>query len=289
MIEIQCTSCHTRYRIDERVLPDDTPTFKCSRCGHVFNADPVPAKVRKPAAPPPEADSESQPARTIRAARPRPSALKSQVESDIVKREPVPEPQPAMPEPEVGVPRSNAQLRAPEDRMHAAPVKRPTEEPEVRPAKDRAADVDDPLNRTFGDREPPKADTGENLKFDFSDERNEIADAPPERELERDEPSDGGWEVGEVPAEFEARPIRQAPTMMDERGAAAPPDKDAGAPDGCPAPRRCAAIRSAAALRVLPRSRGSNSATSPTTVPKRRRPAQPTRRECFSRCSSSSR
>ena len=44
MIEIQCTSCHTRYRIDERVLPDDTPTFKCSRCGHVFNADPVPAK-----------------------------------------------------------------------------------------------------------------------------------------------------------------------------------------------------------------------------------------------------
>ncbi len=50
MIEIQCTSCHTRYRIDERVLPDDTPTFKCSRCGHVFNADPVPAKVRKPAA-----------------------------------------------------------------------------------------------------------------------------------------------------------------------------------------------------------------------------------------------
>ena len=217
MIEIQCTSCHTRYRIDERVLPDDTPTFKCSRCGHVFNADPVPAKVRKPAAAPPEVDSESQPARTIRASRPRPSALKSQVESDIVKREPVPEPQPAMPEPEIGVPRSNAQLRAPEDRMHAAPVKRPTEEPEVRPAKDRSeADLDDPLNRTFGDREPPKADTGENLKFDFSDERNEIADAPPERELERDEPNDGGWEVGEVPAEFEARPIRQAPTMMDE-------------------------------------------------------------------------
>ncbi|MBF6567425.1 MAG: zinc-ribbon domain-containing protein [Candidatus Binataceae bacterium] len=40
MIEIQCTSCHTRYRIDERVLPEDTPTFKCSRCGHVFAAEP---------------------------------------------------------------------------------------------------------------------------------------------------------------------------------------------------------------------------------------------------------
>jgi predicted Zn finger-like uncharacterized protein len=40
MIEIQCTSCHTRYRIDERILPDDTPTFKCSRCNHVFSAEP---------------------------------------------------------------------------------------------------------------------------------------------------------------------------------------------------------------------------------------------------------
>src|SRR5882757_6479149 len=84
MIEIQCTSCHTRYRIDERVLPDDTPTFKCSRCGHVFNADPVPAKVRKPDAQAPE--SESQAPRTIRPARPRASALQSPVESDVVKR-----------------------------------------------------------------------------------------------------------------------------------------------------------------------------------------------------------
>ena len=83
MIEIQCTSCNTRYRIDERVLPDDTPTFKCSRCGHVFNADPVPARVRKPA--PPAAENEPEPPRTIRPARPRPSPLKSQVESDVVE------------------------------------------------------------------------------------------------------------------------------------------------------------------------------------------------------------
>ena len=26
MIEVQCTSCHTRYRIDEQVLPEGTPT-----------------------------------------------------------------------------------------------------------------------------------------------------------------------------------------------------------------------------------------------------------------------
>jgi predicted Zn finger-like uncharacterized protein len=40
MIEIQCTSCHTRYRIDEKVLPEGLPTFKCSRCGHVFTHEP---------------------------------------------------------------------------------------------------------------------------------------------------------------------------------------------------------------------------------------------------------
>src|SRR5260370_31936752 len=72
MIEIQCTSCHTRYRIDERVLPDDTPTFKCSRCGHVFNADPIPAKQRTPA--PTANENDSQPAQTIRPPQARASA-----------------------------------------------------------------------------------------------------------------------------------------------------------------------------------------------------------------------
>jgi predicted Zn finger-like uncharacterized protein len=38
MVEIQCPSCNTRYRIDERILPKDRPTFKCSRCGHVFSS-----------------------------------------------------------------------------------------------------------------------------------------------------------------------------------------------------------------------------------------------------------
>ena len=117
MIEIQCTSCHTRYRIDERVLPDDTPTFKCSRCGHVFNADAVPTRARKAA--PQAAESESQPARTIRPARPRAGALKSPVESDVVKREHSAEPRPTNPpEPEVRVQRSDSEQREPlEHRM----------------------------------------------------------------------------------------------------------------------------------------------------------------------------
>jgi predicted Zn finger-like uncharacterized protein len=38
MVEVQCPSCNTRYRIDERILPKQRPTFKCSRCGHVFSS-----------------------------------------------------------------------------------------------------------------------------------------------------------------------------------------------------------------------------------------------------------
>ncbi len=37
MLEIQCPSCNTRYRIDESIVPKDRPVFKCSRCGHVFS------------------------------------------------------------------------------------------------------------------------------------------------------------------------------------------------------------------------------------------------------------
>ncbi len=60
-IEVQCSSCHTRYRIDEQVLPEGTPTFKCSRCGHVFTIDPRgagrPANSAESAAPAPPATS----------------------------------------------------------------------------------------------------------------------------------------------------------------------------------------------------------------------------------------
>src|SRR5216684_4475720 len=54
MIEIQCPSCQTRYRVDERILPEDNPTFKCSRCGHVFASEPRPGLRRAPAQPVPK-------------------------------------------------------------------------------------------------------------------------------------------------------------------------------------------------------------------------------------------
>src|SRR5579862_8840960 len=236
MIEIQCTSCHTRYRIDERVLPDDTPTFKCSRCGHVFNADPVPARVRKPA--PQAPANESDPPRTIRPARPRPSALKSPVESDVVKREPGGEPRPANPpEPERSVPASEP---ARGESVESGSSKPPPDKPEDRAEETlREPDSDDPLNRPFGDREQ-KADTGENLRFDFSNERDEIGEAPPERELERPEPDDGGWQVGDTPSEFESAPARRAPSMMDEPEPAPRPTataRRAATPLRAPAPR----------------------------------------------------
>jgi predicted Zn finger-like uncharacterized protein len=226
MIEIQCTSCHTRYRIDERVLPDDTPTFKCSRCGHVFNADPVPARVRKMApqepASPQEPESESQAPRTIRPARPRASALKSPVESGVVKREPgseAREPVAPKPEPRVQRPEPRAQRFEPEqqrERSVPPPPTAPAAQPEDRKEKPRnEPEADDPLNRTFGGRDQ-KSDTGENLKFDFSDERGEIGDAPPEHELERPEQHDEDWQVGDAPADFEHAPRRQAPSMMAE-------------------------------------------------------------------------
>lgn len=65
MIEVQCPSCQTRYRIDESVLPQDSPTFKCSRCGHVFSGDPrlsrrAPLAKPKPAAQPPKSAPPAQ-------------------------------------------------------------------------------------------------------------------------------------------------------------------------------------------------------------------------------------
>ena len=118
--------------------------------------------------------------------------------------------------------------------------------PKIDPRKSaRELESDDPLNRPFGDREQ-KADTGENLKFDFSDERDEIGDAPPEHELERPEPDDGGWQVGDAPDEFESAPIRQTPTMMAEPEPARAAGARSGASHGCASACGGASIRTAA-------------------------------------------
>ncbi|MGH7779961.1 MAG: zinc-ribbon domain-containing protein [Candidatus Binataceae bacterium] len=164
MIEIQCTSCHTRYRIDERVLPDETPTFKCSRCGHVFNADPGAAHSKKASV------------RDISSAPPRPQRFDSP---------------PVAPEP-------------PEIEPEAPAAPEPIEPPRAaEPAQPQAAEpsTDDLMSRPFS-REPDEQDEGGNLTFDFSDEGKpgdleDIPDAPMHAK-------DGAeWQVGEVPEESE--------------------------------------------------------------------------------------
>ncbi len=138
MIEIQCTSCHTRYRIDERVLPDETPTFKCSRCGHVFNADPVGAKVRKPAAPINETNAE-EPIAQVR-------APESQVQSTGSAESRAEEPSV----------QKAALSSVEESNLNAAPLPKVSNE-EI----SKEHPLDRSFGRSFGDREQ-KPDTGEN-------------------------------------------------------------------------------------------------------------------------------
>ncbi len=244
MIEIQCTSCHTRYRIDERVLPDDTPTFKCSRCGHVFNADPLPAKTR-----PAVTETESQPAQTIRPARLRASVPRPSVEPSGVKREAIAPARAAQPEPE-------AAPENPVDARHFESGKQEIERTEPIASEnihERELESDHPLNRTFGDREQ-RAGTGENFKFDFSDESREITDTEHEDEIAAPEGDDDRWEVGDA-AEFDTEPDRRAPIMH------APTTVAAAEPSARPAP--ASPHRVAAALKAgRPRAQAPQPATS---------------------------
>lgn len=208
MIEIQCTSCHTRYRIDERVLPDDTPTFKCSRCGHVFNADPLPAKTRTPAAQ--AAETDSQPAQMLRPARSRVSAPRPPVERSNAMREASAPARVAERELEPPPEREEDAQQVESGKHIDHPIPEPGASESI---QERELESDHPLDRTFADREQ-KAGSGENFRFDFSDESREIRDAEPRQEiaapLERD---DDRWEVGDAAPEFDAAPDRHAPTM----------------------------------------------------------------------------
>jgi predicted Zn finger-like uncharacterized protein len=240
MIEIQCTSCHTRYRIDERVLPDDTPTFKCSRCGHVFNADPVPAKHRvpSPAAAEQATEKDSQPAQTLRPPRPRASAPATPAPQRSVMREAVAPARSAEPEFEPPIEHEHHAQQFESVNQH---IDRQIPQPATSESNGgHELESDHPLNRTFGDREQ-KADTGENFRFDFSDERREIGEAARDHQQEHHitapERGDDQWQVGDAPAEFEAAPARHAPTMTD---AHEPP----------PRPSPASAIRVAAALKA---------------------------------------
>ncbi len=162
MIEIQCTSCHTRYRIDERVLPDETPTFKCSRCGHVFNAEPL-------------APLEKKPQRAAVRAMPRSAARNEEPAPAPVRDEPAEQTHAAA---------------APEPEPHAA---EPAREQESAPA---GSPTEEFLNRSFQQsREDDPG--GENLSFDFSDDTDDPGAGDPSSVDIRTEPPGPEWQVGE--------------------------------------------------------------------------------------------
>ncbi|HEX4211607.1 MAG TPA: DUF3426 domain-containing protein [Candidatus Binataceae bacterium] len=220
-IEVQCTSCHTRYRIDEQVLPEGTPTFKCSRCGHVFTLEPRGAKRVEVNAEAPGA-SERTPPESFEAElrSSRPGSVKrfsadtgAEIEpatSELAIKRPEPPRASQPPIRTAGPPRAvtpppaaSATPRvtpaAPTTPVGTAPKAAVRPSPQA-PSREPA---DDPLSRPFN--RPLRADensdfdSGENLAFDFQHEAGE-----PDG-FEHDEHGDahdefaeetGQWQVG---------------------------------------------------------------------------------------------
>ncbi|MGH7907640.1 MAG: DUF3426 domain-containing protein [Candidatus Binataceae bacterium] len=230
MIEIQCGSCHTRYRIDERVLPEDTPTFKCSRCGHVFTAEP---RRESPKAKSPDPGEPTHPAaKAEQITRPAPAAAIPRP-SDSEMPDPrtlryasiasggeiSPEVPPPPRKPETAPPKS-----APEQ-----PVRRTGTEPLPESNSEQSAELN-PLARSFADLPDEAGKSGENLSFDFRDE--DPSEDESEKLMKRRD-ADDDWKVGDETPDFEREPdaariakSRQGPRVipgMGPRGATARP------------------------------------------------------------------
>ena len=186
MVEIQCSSCHTRYRIDERVLPEDTPTFKCSRCGHVFSVEPRRPKAGEASraaesARRPATSAEHQPAAEPRVKTPAPKSAGPKVRGSLKI---VPPPQ---------APR---EIQPPEPGA-TAPAIDPYPESESEARAEIAPEEINPLERPFSHRiEEPDPDEN----FDFSAEIEE--DEIDEDETREEVGDEDAWEVGESGLHF---------------------------------------------------------------------------------------
>ncbi len=202
MIEIQCTSCQTRYRIDERILPEDTPTFKCSRCGHVFSAEPRPKPPRRSAAaaeapPPPAAAGAEAPAAVPAAEKP---------PSPPQQEEPPP---PAAPDAAMAPPAAQATASKPRQvgaagrraqPLSAAPAAEPQAPPEEPPPIRHG--TDELLQRRFRDIPADEAEKpGETLAFDFNDEQRTLeptSHRQAQSKAAKDAYAEDKWEVGDT-------------------------------------------------------------------------------------------
>jgi predicted Zn finger-like uncharacterized protein len=226
MIEIQCTSCHTRYRIDERVLPEDTPTFKCSRCGHVFSAEPRGA--RRPTAPKEsseaqEKDSEPAPRQPSRRASALKSAATLNARPSTTAADSVAPPAPPAPA-QTAAPHAPAALSEPQNRAPVPPASEPPAEesaaPEAPLPEPPAAD----LARSFAAPSSEEPPPGENLSFDFDD--TPTLEDDPEASVDRRHED---WRVGDDPAEVASHrgPISSPPPAAPEPSARADQAGDA--------------------------------------------------------------
>ena len=244
MIEIQCTSCQTRYRIDERILPEDTPTFKCSRCGHVFSAEPrekssprrasaegARASAGTKAAPRASADAAEAPA---------PSAADTDARAEAPVSAPPaeePAPQPQAPAAARAAAPAAAPASAPRPRQAGGAGRRAASEPSPAeagaamppPAAERPRIVDAPtqteetqteqaapvrndtrelLQRRFRIATDEADKSGENLTFEFNDERQSFESTRDSAGSTSRRYAEEKWEVGDtdLPPPPAARP-----------------------------------------------------------------------------------
>ena len=242
MIEVQCTSCHTRYRIDEQVLPDGLPTFKCSRCGHVFSFEPRKSRPdRHNDASNAEAGDElaggapdRAPTQQAVAAAAHPPRNESRSENGLTGV--------ASDSPEAGPEAAWARSQPHQERAPATNGQSLPHEPEPVPAPDEsrlantAAAAESQSSRpsaspqtgqpssmpfTGGDGNAPP---GDNLSFDFADEEpapdrsRYLNSSRRQRQEEQPARADDRWEVGEDDSTAQAE-ISPGSSLTDEQPA----------------------------------------------------------------------
>jgi predicted Zn finger-like uncharacterized protein len=195
-IEVQCSSCHTRYRIDEQVLPEGTPTFKCSRCGHVFTVDPRSggrvADSAESAAPAPPANTTPRAPRIRRESRPAaPGAAIG--EKSVAGSQSGWVADSGTADSASVSPRDNATALN-QTEANPALASTPVSSPE-----EKKPSTDELLSKPFRDDE---SSPGETLRFDFNEERTEPETQAPLAGEGGDDRHAGEWQVGET--DFEA-------------------------------------------------------------------------------------
>jgi predicted Zn finger-like uncharacterized protein len=191
MIEVQCTSCHTRYRIDEQVLPEGTPTFKCSRCGHVFTFEP-----REEGSPEAPAEIKADPRADGRQDGPKPESPPPAAAAPAEAAAANPPPPERQPPPDAEPPAKAAAGPTPP----AAPAEAAAEQP--RSPGDQARRTEEFFSRLFAEKKKDEADPAENLAFDFRDEEPSPDQARSKSAKRRNHdseqaPDSGKWEVGD--------------------------------------------------------------------------------------------